>query len=68
MFITFSCFNGSLAPVSLTFDHTKWTSLNDQPEINRPTLDYLNRVENNQNLHHYPFTVKLDKFNGMQYS
>ena len=42
-------------------NHTKYSSLNNQKCMTQPTLINLHLNEYNQELHYYPFAVKLDR-------
>ena len=53
-----------LATIVKAFKHTKCMSLTNQKYAIQPTLINLNPNQCNQELHYYPFLVKLNKCPG----
>ena len=57
-------FIGLLGSIVSASNHTKRISLSNQNCMTQPVVINLNPNEYNQELHCYPFTVKLDRCNG----
>ena len=54
-------FIGLLISIVSASNHTKYISLSNQSRKIQPTLINLHRNEYSQELHYYPFAVKLDR-------
>ena len=54
----------SLASIVNASTHTKCVSLSNQKREIQPTLNTLHLNEYNQELHYYPFVIKLNKSDG----
>ena len=54
----------SLASIVNASTHAKYVSLSNQKREIQPTLNTLHLNEYNQELHYYPFVIKLNKSDG----
>ena len=61
MFGLFNMFIGLLIGLVNASNHTKYASLSNQKCMTQPTLINLHFNEYSQEIHYYPFAVKLDR-------